>query len=340
MKRACAPEAHRWGWLGRSPDSVERWRRVDALRRAFVVSAVVASCAVADEARAQQMSNEMRSDYLFRRGEKEFDSGKYTEACADFAESLRLGPKLGTLLNLALCHETIGKTATAWNEFHFAAVWATQNNQKERREFAAQHAAALEGKLPRVMLQMPAGAAIATVEVDGEPIPDSRWYLPLFLDPGEHAVAVTAPGKERTTIKFRVTTAANEQIVTIPSLPDEAAKPAPTAATPPVFTDPDRNKRTIGYVSLGVSAAAIAIGSAFGLAAISARNDASANCAGNRCNEIGAPRYEDAQTYAGVSTTVFAVGLIAGVAGAWLVLSSKRPPAAALVPAPFAGARF
>lgn len=312
-----------------------RRRNRSPIRRLLVVSAVATSCFAPDDARAQ-MSNEMRSDYLFRKGEKEFDSGKYAEACADFAESLRLGPKLGTLLNLALCHETIGKTATAWNEFHYAAVWAAQNNQKERREFAAQHAATLESKLPRVMLQMPAGAAIATVEVDGEPIPDSRWYLPLFLDPGEHAVAVTAPGKERTTIKFRVTTAANEQLVTIPVLADETPKPTPLVPAPP-FTDPDRNRRTIGYVSLGVSAAGLALGTAFGLAAVGARNDA--GCAGNRCNEAGVSRYEDAQTWAGLSTTAFAVGIIAGIAGAYLVLSSKRPPPTAAA-APFLGARF
>src|SRR5262245_45831894 len=124
----------------------------------------------AADARAQEspMSNEMRAEYLFQRGEKKFDSGKYAEACADFGESLRLGPKLGTLLNLALCHETVGKLATAWKEYNHAAAWAAQNKQTDRHDFASQHVQALEPRLPRAIFQLPAGTTIATMEVDGE----------------------------------------------------------------------------------------------------------------------------------------------------------------------------
>src|SRR5690242_9319584 len=66
---------------------------------------------------APRLSNEGRADVLFHSGEKKFDSGDYAGACVDFSESLKLGPKLGTLLNLALCHETTGRIVTAWSEF-------------------------------------------------------------------------------------------------------------------------------------------------------------------------------------------------------------------------------
>lgn len=181
----------------------------------FLFAASFAALAHADE------TNEQKAERLFRSGEKKFDAGKHAEACADFGASLKLAPKLGTLLNVALCHENTGKPATAWHEYHHAAAWATQNGQKDRREYALAHLAALEPKLPRVGLQLPPLVAIANLDLDGEPLPEQRWYLPLFLDPGEHVVAVTAPGKQRTTVRFRVADSPAEQLVVIPSPLDD-----------------------------------------------------------------------------------------------------------------------
>lgn len=185
-----------------------------------------ATTALADE------TNEQKAERLFRAGEKKFDTGKAVEACGDFSASLKLAPKLGTLLNVALCHETTGKPATAWHEYHHAAAWAAQNGQKDRREYALAHLAALEPKLPRVGLQLPPLMAISSLDLDGEPLPEQRWYLPLFLDPGEHAIAVSAPGKQRTTVRFRVIDSPTEQLVVIPSPPDEVSAPKKPEASP------------------------------------------------------------------------------------------------------------
>lgn len=270
------------------------------------------------------VSNEMRAEYLFRSGEKKFDSGRYTEACNDFAESLRLGPKLGTLLNLALCHETVGKTATAWSEFHHGAAWAAQNGQKDRHDFAMQHVFALETKLPHVLLQLPADRAIESVDVDGEPLPDSRWYLPIFLDPGEHSVTISAPGKQRGIVKFRVTASPTEQLVSVPSLADEvivAAAPKPAFVLP---SDPDRARRIAGFVTLGVGAAGLVIGATFGILAVGKRDEVGSLCAGNRCTEQGAQRYRDAQSHATVATVSTLLGVAAGAVGGWLIFTSRR----------------
>jgi hypothetical protein len=186
-----------------------------ALPFLFLFSSFVAAQARADE------TNEQKAERLFRSGEHKFDAGNRAEACADFGASLKLAPKLGTLLNVALCHETTGRPATAWHEYHHAAAWATQNGQKERREYALAHLAALEPKLPRVGLQLPPLTAIANLDLDGEPQPEQRWYLPLFLDPGEHVVAITAPGKQRTTVRFRVLDSPTEQLVVIPQPIDD-----------------------------------------------------------------------------------------------------------------------
>lgn len=248
-----------------------------------------------------QLSNEGRAEGLFHSGVLKFDSGQYAEACVDFAESLKLGPKLGTLLNLALCHETVGKVATAWNEFHHGAAWAAQNNQRERLEFATQHIRVLETRLPRVILQLPTERAISGIDLDGEPVPEQRWYLPLYLDPGEHKLAVTAPGKKRTSVSFRVTSAVTDQIVRLPSLPDDEAAAPPRAHSPALYA--------LGWVSLGLGVAGLATGSVFGILAMNA-DDA-----------------DEAKSRATVSTVAFLAGAGFGVTGAYLVLSNEPPRA-------------
>lgn len=199
-------------------------------------------------------SNEPKAERLFKSGEKKFDAGHYAEACPDFDASLKLMPKLGTLLNVALCHEMTGRLATAWQEFHHAAAWAAQSGQRDRREFAIQHIVSLEPRLPRVALKLPVTIVISNVDLDGEPLAEQKWYLPLFLDAGEHVVAVSAPGKQRSTVRFRVTDATSEQLIVVPMLSDD---PKVTAnETKPTSTSP--------WLLVGIGAGALLIGVAAG----------------------------------------------------------------------------
>ncbi len=265
----------------------------------LLLGALLPSRALAEPPAPVLLSTEGRADQLFHSGEKKFDSGDYAGACADFSESLKLGPKLGTLLNLALCHETIGKPVTAWHEFAHAAAWAAQNNQRDRYEFATQHVRALEPKLPRVVLQLPADRAIEAIDIDGEPVPEPRWYMPLYLDPGEHRVAVRAPGKERTTIAFRVTSSPSDQLVYIPRLADaEPASPGPTV---------DSTRRLLGLVGLGIGVTGAIVGTTFGVLAMTA--------------DERDPVVRDRAT---VATAAFLGGAAFGAAGGWLLWTSTR----------------
>ena len=291
--------------------TLQRWSTAVS---ALLLAVLEPSRALAEQPPAPVLlSTEGRADQLFHSGEKKFDSGDYAGACADFGESLKLGPKLGTLLNLALCHETIGKPVTAWHEFAHAAAWAAQNNQRDRWEFATQHVRALEPKLPRVVLQLPADRAIDGLDIDGEPVPEPRWYMPLYLDPGEHRVAVTAPGKERTTIAFRVTTSPSDQLVYIPRLPD--AKPD----SPGPSVDPTR--RLLGLVGLGIGATGAIVGTTFGLLAIT--------------GDESDPAVQDQAT---VATVAFVGGAAFAAAGGWLLWTSGRSPSRAVLrTSPLAG---
>jgi hypothetical protein len=76
---------------------------------------------------------------LFKEGRTLMTAGKTAEACDKFAESDRLDPEIGTHLNLAMCHETLGKTASAWVEFGEVADRATAAHDAARSQFARDH---------------------------------------------------------------------------------------------------------------------------------------------------------------------------------------------------------
>jgi hypothetical protein len=76
------------------------------------------------------------AESLFQQGLGAMERGEYARACGLLAESQRLDPGGGTLLNLALCHERAGKVATAWARFHDALGIARRDARVDRITFA------------------------------------------------------------------------------------------------------------------------------------------------------------------------------------------------------------
>src|SRR6187399_1063297 len=85
------------------------------------LAAALASTAllvIAGAARAQQQpASGTIAEVLFRDGQQLLAAGRISEACVKFRASQTAEPALGTLLNLAVCHEKEGRTATAWLEY-------------------------------------------------------------------------------------------------------------------------------------------------------------------------------------------------------------------------------
>src|SRR5262245_52435554 len=67
------------------------------------------------------------AEELFRAAKALMTEGRNVEACPKLAESYRLDPAGGTLLTLALCHETTGRTASAWADFTNAIALAKRD---------------------------------------------------------------------------------------------------------------------------------------------------------------------------------------------------------------------
>src|ERR1700744_6120074 len=95
-------------------------------------------------------ANDPVAEQLFVEAKGLMQQGKTEEACAKFRASYKLdGTATGTLLNLALCHEQLGKNASAWSEFREVAGESAGRRQ-DRVDIAKEHAAKLEPLLAHV----------------------------------------------------------------------------------------------------------------------------------------------------------------------------------------------
>lgn len=186
-------------------------------------------------------ADESEGARLFREGRALLLAERFAEACPKLEESQRLEPRGGTLLNVAACHERVGRIATAWAEFHEAAAAARTEGHAARLSLAEQRIAALDPRLPWLTLHVSAEAAAQGVRVtfDGAEIVPAAWGKDMPIDPGSHVIAVNAPGR----VEHRYTVVAREslkQTVELRGLaaPEPAPEPAPIEPVAPAEPPP------------------------------------------------------------------------------------------------------
>jgi hypothetical protein len=168
-------------------------------------------------------ADRMLAETLFEEGKRLLDENKTDEACAKLEESQRLDPATGTLLNLAYCHDLQGKLATAWAEYKEAQAAARQDGRDDRVQFAAEHLAAIEPKMPRLQIEVAQKARFEglKVKLDGVQIGEAAFGLAAPLDPGVHIIVATAPGRVRWVQQVRLYPDGTTQTVVIDELKRE-----------------------------------------------------------------------------------------------------------------------
>jgi hypothetical protein len=242
--------------------------------------------ATAPAAAAPASTPEAQADALFNAGKQLREAGQYPEACARFAQSKQLAPGVGISLHLADCYERMGRTASAWQEFHSAEKMARERDDAKRAETAHNRAQSLEPKLNRLTVEVPADAKSggAEVQVDGAPIPADAWNLPLAVDPGDHTVAFAVPGQAVRTFQAHVDAGTPMALVRVAAVTDAAAaagaaaatttaaasppvpattEPATPAAAPPPSTESeDKSRRWVSYGLAGAGLVGVGVGAA------------------------------------------------------------------------------
>ncbi|AKT43880.1 hypothetical protein [Chondromyces crocatus] len=296
------------------------WRPLHA---ALALSLLV----VPTPARGQTAMEQAAAETLFREARDLLQQGNITEACPKFAESNRLEPKLGTLLNLASCHEQQGKVASAWTEFNQAAAIAAAANQEGRAEFARTRASDLEGKLTRVVFQAATGPAEGlSIQLGTQRLGAAALGSKIPIDPGVYPIEVMATGKQRWSTQIDVPTEPTLIEVSIPPLADEAMSEKGTETSgglSSLFTPAGR--RTLSLVVAGVGLVGVGAGAYLGIRTFVQKGVIEDHCQGLFCDQEGLEASRDARTSATLSTITFLAGgaLLAG--GAVLYLTAPPP---------------
>jgi hypothetical protein len=242
-------------------------------------------CTLSATAHAQTDSAAARA--LFADGRTLMEAERYEEACPKFEESLRLDNGMGTQFNLAHCWEKLGRTASAWALFLDVAAAARAGNQPQREAAARERAKALEAKLTRLRIDVVDPAPGMKIERDGQDVGKAAWGTDVPVDPGQHVIVASAPGKKSWSSETQVPASARTMAVKVPTLEDV---PVPTSATLDTAQDPQSSgmaapveadvsargggdgsgQRVVGLVLGGVGLASIATGTVF---AIQSRSD-------------------------------------------------------------------
>jgi hypothetical protein len=291
------------------------------------------------------------------------NDGKYGEACPKFAESQRLDPGGGTLLNLAVCHEKEGRLASASAELQAALVLANRDGRKDRQQLARERLAVVTPKLPTITVTVAPGADIEglDIKVDEATITRAAWGTPIAVDPGAHRVEAVAPARKRWTAFLTIERPVQKERVEVPPLAPEtgvqlSTGPAPvpvplngasspdssgSSAQPSIFTpsiattsepavEPYRTKvNPVFWTVAGVSVAALGTSIVTGVMALSEKGTVEEKCFPERgyCSDLdgGNQAANAARNLAWVSTITLGVALIGGVTLFFVPTRAKIP---------------
>jgi hypothetical protein len=296
------------------------------------------------------------AERLFEEGRALDNRGMRDEACAKFEASETLEPAVGTLLNLATCAERKGQTATAWQRYREAAVLAGRQADAEREAVAKRGAAALEGRLSKLLLRVPTPPVPPSLVLqrDGVTVLPSDLGVAVAVDPGVHALTASAPGYRVWAASVLVGEGPAVTPVDVPSLepqgipvqpppppPAPPALPQPTVLRPPApeppalpaVVPPPSSGRPWAWVVGGAGAAALGAGIYFAVESRAIWLDVEAACPAGRCpsaSTLGAenPRQQHAAQAATLGTIGLVVGGVALATSVLLyVLTSPHPSA-------------
>jgi len=226
----------------------------------MLVLALAAVSILASPVRAQT-SAETRAaaDALYEESGVLMKASHFNEACPKLETSQRLDPGVGTLLRLGYCYEHIGRSASAWSAYNDAEASARRASDN-RADDAAARAKAIEPKLSRLLIALASPAPGQTVLRDGTPVDPGLWGTPVPVDPGEHVIESSAPGKRPWKASARIEAMAGTTTIAIPELLAGIEPPKEAPVAPPRDGASGSVQRPLGFALVGVGAAGLVIG--------------------------------------------------------------------------------
>lgn len=258
----------------------------------------------------------VRADDNIAKADKLFDEGRALmksdlhAACEKFEESLKFNSQaIGTLMNVALCDEKLGRTASAVAKFSEARDRAKEGNMDGHLKAAEERLKELVPRVPHVKIVFAKPPLPETRIVIDDQVIAMADIGDIALDPGEHPLVVSAPNHLSYETKIRIADGEHRE-VTVPALRGATS-----------------SRRTIGKIVTISGGVFIASGVILGLVANNRYEDqfdgSNPNCnAMRQCNGNGQTETERARTLGVVGSVVGGVGVAAVAVGLYLWIRS------------------
>lgn len=313
----------------------------------LVTAGLLTIVAITTPAQAQQ---ESVAESLFRQAREEMRQGNPRSACPKFEESYRLDPSIGTLLNLGLCEEARGRTATAWTKLRQFLDSAPAGDSRLR--LAQQKLNKLETQLPwlRLVVDDQGVEQVLLVQLDGVELRDASLTEAIPVNPGEHSVRISLPTGETNETRFHIDTAEKLQLglsaparlrspaaaLAAPARPAMIGPPrpllAPPSATPTPPTSGRYRERAVAYAIGALGIVGLATGSIFGLMAIRDRRVVRDHCPNHECqDQTSLEAVESGSRNESKAELAFMAGALGLATGGVLLWHSGRANAAVSV---------
>jgi len=173
------------------------------------------------------------------------------------------------------------------------------------------------------------GADLTAVKVsmDGEVLAERLEGIALTVDPGEHAFTFEVAGQPPLTKKLLIVQGEKDRREAIAL----GAAPGPTPGdAPPPAPDPGGGlgtQKVLALVAGGLGVVGVGVGAAFGLIAMSQKNDAASVCPTQCASQDGVNKWSTAGSSARIADIGFIVGGVGLVGGAvlWFTAPSASP---------------
>jgi hypothetical protein len=240
-------------------------------------------------------------------------------------QSLRLSPTPKAMLNLADCELRTGNLTGAKEHATAGRTLAVLQNDAELVAVADAQSAAIERRMAWLTVRLSATApAGAQVKVDRDPLPPGSLGIPEAVNPGDHTIVTSAPGRAPHPVNVTIAEGERSEVTVEPG-------PALPSAEAPTRGGVGSGPSIPFYTALGVGVVGLAVGIGTGVAGQSKHAALEGECgAGGLCPMSAQPDLDDFHMLKAVSTVAYAAGAAGLVAAAvlWFVVPRQGDGAA------------
>ncbi|MBI4956827.1 MAG: PEGA domain-containing protein [Myxococcales bacterium] len=257
---------------------------------------------------------------LMDQGHAHFKANDFAGALKAYLAADRIMGVPTTALGVARAEERLGHLLEAHDALLRAQMFPVHPNEPlafgRARERAAELDEDVAARIPSLHVKVAPPDAQAELRVDGQLVPDAAMDLPRKLDPGEHAVRVSAAGFA--TVETKVSLKEGEQrTLNIALVPGEGpAEPTGDGVLRPLWP--------LVLAGAGVAGAGLLIGTITGGVSLARARDLAADCPGDVCAPDRQPDIDRTIALANAANASF---VLAGLGAAAAVVGLFVGPA-------------